>query len=180
MAVQEMDTSNGVLLPFYDPDTNMVYLCGKVWAQDFIKKSDLLSFPFLFCFTHSKYLLALRGTARSGILKWQTNPLMCTSSACTAAKSLREELGFLVREVWMSTSVKLPGKLHVCLTVTKASCSFYVLWYTVKDTLLSHNTTFLLLSRFYKLHERKVEPISMTVPRKVSHTQPLKIARADE
>ena len=30
MAMQEMDTSNGVLLPFYDPDTNMVYLCGKV------------------------------------------------------------------------------------------------------------------------------------------------------
>lgn len=30
MAVQEMDTSNGVLLPFYDPDTNMVYLYGKV------------------------------------------------------------------------------------------------------------------------------------------------------
>ncbi|CAB1345146.1 unnamed protein product [Coregonus sp. 'balchen'] len=29
MAVQEMDTSNGVLLPYYDPDTNMVYLCGK-------------------------------------------------------------------------------------------------------------------------------------------------------
>ncbi|KAF5907115.1 nectin-4-like isoform X2, partial [Clarias magur] len=29
MAVQEMDTSNGVLLPFYDPDTSMVYLCGK-------------------------------------------------------------------------------------------------------------------------------------------------------
>ena len=32
MAMQEMDTSNGVLLPFYDPDTNMVYLCGKVRA----------------------------------------------------------------------------------------------------------------------------------------------------
>lgn len=30
MVTQEMDTSNGVLLPFYDPDTNMVYLCGKV------------------------------------------------------------------------------------------------------------------------------------------------------
>ncbi|KAJ3585209.1 hypothetical protein NHX12_013930 [Muraenolepis orangiensis] len=29
MAMQEMDTSNGVLMPFYDPDTNMVYLCGK-------------------------------------------------------------------------------------------------------------------------------------------------------
>ncbi|XP_042343595.1 coronin-1C-A isoform X1 [Plectropomus leopardus] len=29
MTMQEIDTSNGVLLPFYDPDTNVVYLCGK-------------------------------------------------------------------------------------------------------------------------------------------------------
>ena len=28
--IQEMDSSNGILLPFYDPDTNIVYLCGKV------------------------------------------------------------------------------------------------------------------------------------------------------
>ncbi len=35
MATQEMDTSNGVLLPFYDPDTNMVYLCGKVELPSF-------------------------------------------------------------------------------------------------------------------------------------------------
>ena len=41
MAVQEMDTSNGVLLPFYDPDTNMVYLCGKVRPQNCIKNTDL-------------------------------------------------------------------------------------------------------------------------------------------
>ncbi len=32
VSVHEMDTSNGVLLPFYDPDTNVVYLCGKVNA----------------------------------------------------------------------------------------------------------------------------------------------------
>ncbi|CAG0887327.1 unnamed protein product [Cyprideis torosa] len=25
----ELDTSNGLLFPFYDPDTNMIYLCGK-------------------------------------------------------------------------------------------------------------------------------------------------------
>lgn len=30
ICVQEMDSSNGILLPFYDPDTNVVYLCGKV------------------------------------------------------------------------------------------------------------------------------------------------------
>ncbi|XP_068616711.1 coronin-1C-A [Brachionichthys hirsutus] len=29
MSIIELDTSNGVLLPFYDPDTNVVYICGK-------------------------------------------------------------------------------------------------------------------------------------------------------
>jgi len=27
----ELDTSNGVMFPLYDADTNMVYLCGKVY-----------------------------------------------------------------------------------------------------------------------------------------------------
>jgi len=27
--MQEIDTSNGVIFPFYDPDTSMIYLCGK-------------------------------------------------------------------------------------------------------------------------------------------------------
>lgn len=26
----ELDTSNGVMFPLYDPDTNLVFLCGKV------------------------------------------------------------------------------------------------------------------------------------------------------
>lgn len=30
LSLQELDTSSGVLLPFFDPDTNIVYLCGKV------------------------------------------------------------------------------------------------------------------------------------------------------
>lgn len=29
MAIQEIDTSNGVIFPFYDPDTSIVYLCGR-------------------------------------------------------------------------------------------------------------------------------------------------------
>ncbi|MGH0171284.1 UNVERIFIED_CONTAM: hypothetical protein FKN15_060086 [Acipenser sinensis] len=39
IAIQEMDSSNGVLLPFYDPDTNVVYLCGK---QDDEKMSEIM------------------------------------------------------------------------------------------------------------------------------------------
>ena len=30
IVMQEIDTSNGVIFPFYDQDTNVVYLCGKV------------------------------------------------------------------------------------------------------------------------------------------------------
>lgn len=29
IVIQEIDTSNGVIFPFYDPDTSMMYLCGK-------------------------------------------------------------------------------------------------------------------------------------------------------
>ena len=29
----ELDTSNGVMFPIYDPDTNLVYLCGKVRVE---------------------------------------------------------------------------------------------------------------------------------------------------
>ena len=30
LTLQELDTSSGVLLPFFDPDTGIVFLCGKV------------------------------------------------------------------------------------------------------------------------------------------------------
>lgn len=30
IVINELDTSNGVMFPLYDPDTNLVYLCGKV------------------------------------------------------------------------------------------------------------------------------------------------------
>lgn len=35
MGLQELDSSNGALLPFYDPDTNVVYVCGKVRPRCF-------------------------------------------------------------------------------------------------------------------------------------------------
>lgn len=33
IAIVDLDTSNGVMFPLYDPDTNLVYLCGKVSAE---------------------------------------------------------------------------------------------------------------------------------------------------
>jgi hypothetical protein len=40
----EVDTSNGVMFPFYDADTNMVYLCGKVLSNS----TKFYCFPFIF------------------------------------------------------------------------------------------------------------------------------------
>jgi coronin-1B/1C/6 len=28
--MEELDSSNGVLFPFYDEDTSLIFLCGKV------------------------------------------------------------------------------------------------------------------------------------------------------
>ena len=30
LTMVELDSSNGILFPFYDEDTNVIYLCGKV------------------------------------------------------------------------------------------------------------------------------------------------------
>ncbi len=29
----ELDSSNGILFPFYDEDTNLIFLCGKVRTE---------------------------------------------------------------------------------------------------------------------------------------------------
>lgn len=42
-----MDASSGVLLPFYDPDTNMVYVCGKVRPRGFRRTFGLIFFSAL-------------------------------------------------------------------------------------------------------------------------------------
>ncbi|KAI2662881.1 Coronin-1B [Labeo rohita] len=97
MVTQEMDTSNGVLLPFYDPDTNMVYLCGKgdctIRYFEVTDESPYVHFLSLY-----------------------------------SSKEPQRGAGFLSKR-----------------GVDVNKCE---------------------IARFYKLHERKVEPISMTVPRK--------------
>uniref|UniRef100_A0A8C1G471 Coronin n=1 Tax=Cyprinus carpio TaxID=7962 RepID=A0A8C1G471_CYPCA len=97
MVTQEIDTSNGVLLPFYDPDTNMVYLCGKgdctIRYFEVTDESPYVHFLSLY-----------------------------------SSKEPQRGAGFLSKR-----------------GVDVNKCE---------------------IARFYKLHERKVEPISMTVPRK--------------
>ncbi|PKK17326.1 coronin-1B [Columba livia] len=93
MGLQELDSSNGALLPFYDPDTNVVYVCGKVRPH-----SDPPPYiHFLNTFT---------------------------------SKEPQRGMGWMPKRG---------------LDVSKCE-----------------------IARFYKLHERKCEPIIMTVPRKVS------------
>uniref|UniRef100_A0A4X2M7W2 Coronin n=2 Tax=Vombatus ursinus TaxID=29139 RepID=A0A4X2M7W2_VOMUR len=97
MALQELDSSNGALLPFYDPDTNVIYVCGK--GDSSIRYFEITAEPpyihFLNTFTSKE---PQRGMGR------------------------------------------MPKR---GLDVSKCE-----------------------IARFYKLHERKCEPIIMTVPRK--------------
>ncbi|KAH0621167.1 hypothetical protein JD844_022215 [Phrynosoma platyrhinos] len=98
MALQELDSSNGALLPFYDPDTNVVYVCGK--GDSSIRYFEITSeapyIHFLNTFT---------------------------------SKEPQRGMGWMPKRG---------------LDVNKCE-----------------------IARFYKLHERKCEPIIMTVPRKM-------------
>uniref|UniRef100_K7FC45 Coronin n=1 Tax=Pelodiscus sinensis TaxID=13735 RepID=K7FC45_PELSI len=97
MALQELDSSNGALLPFYDPDTNVIYVCGK--GDSSIRYFEITEEPpyihFLNTFT---------------------------------SKEPQRGMGWMPKRG---------------LDVNKCE-----------------------IARFYKLHERKCEPIIMTVPRK--------------
>ncbi|KAM9149085.1 LOW QUALITY PROTEIN: coronin-1A [Pangshura tecta] len=96
MNLQELDTSSGVLLPHYDPDTSMVYLCGK--GDSSIRYFEVTpEAPYL----HFLSLFSSKESQRGG---------------------------------WMPKRG---------LDVSKCE-----------------------IARFYKLHERRCEPIAMTVPRK--------------
>ncbi|XP_053882318.1 coronin-1B [Malaclemys terrapin pileata] len=97
MALQELDSSNGALLPFYDPDTSVIYVCGK--GDSSIRYFEITEEPpyihFLNTFT---------------------------------SKEPQRGMGWMPKRG---------------LDVSKCE-----------------------IARFYKLHERKCEPIIMTVPRK--------------
>ncbi|XP_075760693.1 coronin-6 isoform X5 [Pelodiscus sinensis] len=97
IALQEMDTSNGVLLPFYDPDSNIVYLCGK-------GDSSIRYFEITGEAPYVHYL------------------------STYSSKEPQRGMGFMPKRG---------------LDVSKCE-----------------------IARFFKLHERKCEPIVMTVPRK--------------
>lgn len=97
LTLQELDTGSGVLLPFYDPDTNIVYLGGK--GDSSIRYFEVTD--------EAPYVHFLS---------------MYTS------KESQKGMGYMPKRG---------------LEVNKCE-----------------------IARFYKLHERKCEPIVMTVPRK--------------
>lgn len=97
MALQELDSSNGALLPFYDPDTGVVYVCGK--GDSSIRYFEITDEPPYIHFLNTY-----------------------------TSKEPQRGMGSMPKRG---------------LEVNKCE-----------------------IARFYKLHERKCEPIVMTVPRK--------------
>ncbi|XP_007545010.2 coronin-1A-like, partial [Poecilia formosa] len=97
LTLQELDTSSGVLLPFFDPDTGIIYLCGK-------GDSSIRYFEVTDEAPYVHYL------------------------SMFSSKESQKGMGYMPKRG---------------LEVNKCE-----------------------IARFYKLHERKCEPIVMTVPRK--------------
>ncbi|XP_063791375.1 coronin-1A [Pseudophryne corroboree] len=97
LTLQEIDTSSGVLIPFFDPDTNIVYLGGK-------GDSSIRYFEVTDEAPYVHYL------------------------SLYSSKDSQRGMGYMPKRG---------------LEVSKCE-----------------------IARFYKLHERKCEPIAMTVPRK--------------
>ncbi|XP_030065052.1 coronin-1A [Microcaecilia unicolor] len=97
MSLQELDTSSGVLVPFFDSDTGIVYLCGK--GDSSIRYFEITD--------EAPYIHYL---------------------SMYSSKESQRGMGYMPKRG---------------LEVNKCE-----------------------IARFYKLHERKCEPIMMTVPRK--------------
>ncbi|KAK2111461.1 Coronin-6 [Saguinus oedipus] len=121
-----MDTSNGVLLPFYDPDSSIVYLCGKVltagqggrgWMEMWRAWSGSLL-----------NRLVLQGDSSIRYFEITDEPPFVHYLNTFSSKEPQRGMGFMPKRG---------------LDVSKCE-----------------------IARFYKLHERKCEPIIMTVPRK--------------
>lgn len=114
IALLELDTSNGVLLPFYDPDTSLVYLCGKVCAAvKFVIQCTAAYDRF-----KSYFLISTsRGTVAFVILRSQMSHPMCTTSTHTVARSHSEAWASCPREELMLASVRLPGELEMLVYV---------------------------------------------------------------
>ena len=52
----ELDTSNGVMFPLYDPDANLIYLCGKVMNYLIIRSSKVFQESSVVIMESSKVL----------------------------------------------------------------------------------------------------------------------------
>lgn len=126
IALLELDTSNGVLLPYYDADANMVYLCGKVqrhWCVNVLYNMyRSIVFPVLImaiCIFFDIFCVCVcRETAVSVILRSQRSRRTSTTSTPSAVRSPREGWASCPREAWMSANVRSQGETMTVQQIT--------------------------------------------------------------
>ncbi|MBN3304630.1 CORO6 protein, partial [Amia calva] len=126
IALQEMDTSNGVLLPLYDCDTNIVYLCGK--GDSSIRYFEITDEP-----PYVHYL------------------------STYSSKEPQRGMGFMPKRGLDVSKCEIASQC-VCQSVSECAGQ------SVSARMFTDHAS--PPTRLYKLHERKCEPIQMTVPRK--------------
>ncbi|MBN3312385.1 COR1B protein, partial [Atractosteus spatula] len=160
MVMQEMDSSNGVLLPFYDPDTNIVYLCGKYVLY---LLTDLCVKYIMHC-VMSFYLdaknISHMGQKNEGdcsirYFEVTAEPPFVHFLNTFTSKEPQRGMGFLCKRGVDVNKCEI-ARVQPQLGDHKLPCCYR----------LGLEREPVVERMFYKLHERKCEPISMTVPRK--------------
>lgn len=100
----ELDTSNGVMFPLYDADTNMVYLCGKVSCL-FVSVNWISWFSnFSFCWF--EFRRAIRWFVTSKSLQ---SLHLCTTSIHFKHLILSAASAWCPNAGWTSLRAKLPA-----------------------------------------------------------------------
>ncbi len=88
----ELDTSNGVMFPLYDPDANLIYLCGKV-TTIFSQNDNVLDSKHQNLSKQCVSVSHHRATVWSVTLRSPPSPLSCTTSTLSKLLTPNEALG---------------------------------------------------------------------------------------
>ncbi|EMP37786.1 Coronin-6 [Chelonia mydas] len=173
IALQEMDTSNGVLLPFYDPDSSIVYLCGKKNFEEPIALQEMdtsngVLLPFYDPDSSIVYLCG-KGDSRIRYFEITAEAPFVHYLSTYSSKEPQRGMGFMPKR-------GLDGDSRIRYFEITAEAPFvhYLSTYSSKEPQRGMgfmpkrglDVSKCEIARFFKLHERKCEPIVMTVPRK--------------
>lgn len=95
IALLELDTSNGVLLPYYDADASMVYLCGKVQGGTVIRSGCWVQRGFRFFLNNVCVCVCVQGDSSVRYFEITDEPPYVHYLSTFSSKEPQRGMGFM-------------------------------------------------------------------------------------